>query len=127
MTPRVITGLSLLAALAAATAVLTSQSDPTTRTLMKAKASYAHNLLDAVVQEDFETIRDQAFRLKAVTETADWNATEAPWYVHESDAFIRATDQLYEAAKAEDGNAATLAFMDLTMRCVQCHRGMRSP
>jgi cytochrome c556 len=122
----VLTTLAIAAVLAASAAALLSQPDSTKRTLMKAKAGYAHRLFDAVVQEEFEVIQDQAFRLKAVTETADWNATKTPWFVRESDAFIRATDQLYAAAKAKDGDAAALAFVDLTLRCVHCHQGLRS-
>jgi len=117
--------LVIASALAASAAVLMSQPDSATRTLMKAKAGYAHRLLDAVVQEEFDVIQDQAFRLKAVTETADWSATQTPWFVRESDGFIRATDQLYAAAKAKDGDAAALAFVDLTLRCVHCHRALR--
>jgi len=55
---------------------------------MKAKAGYAHRLLDAVVLGELETARDQAFRLKAVAETADWNVMDTPEYVRESEAFI---------------------------------------
>lgn len=115
----------LLAGLGMSSTVLTPQDDPTKRTLMRAKAGYAHRLLDAVVQENFEVMEDQAFRLKAVTETADWNAIETPEFVRESDAFIRATETLFEAAKERNGNAAALAYVDLTLRCVKCHRMLR--
>lgn len=124
MTRRTVTTLVAFAALATASVVLTSQPDK--RALMKAKAGYAHRLLDAVVQQDFDVIEDQAFRLKAITETSDWNATKTPWFVRESDAFIRATDQLYEAGKSKDGHAAALAFVDLTLRCVHCHQELKS-
>jgi cytochrome c556 len=103
----------------------TWQSDPTKRELMKAKAGYAHRLLDAVVQNDFDAMQDQAFRLKAVTETADWSAVKTPWFVRESDAFVVATDRLYQAAKEKNGTAAALAYVDLTLRCVRCHQTLR--
>lgn len=90
--------------------------------LMKAKAGYAHRLLDAVVMEDFDAIREQAFRLKAVAETGDWNVIESPEYARESEAFVRATDRLVKAARERSGDAAALAYMDVTLRCVHCHR-----
>ena len=117
--------VSLLAAVVLASGGLTAQYNPTKGALMKAKAGYAHKLLDAVVQDDFEAIQDQAFRLKAVTESAEWNASKSPEYVRESDAFIHATEKLYDASKAEDGDATMLAFVDLTLRCVRCHRGLK--
>ena len=112
-------------ALGIGSAVLLSQEDPKER-LMAAKSGYAHRLLDAIIEEDFETIRDQAFRLKAVAETADWNVVETPQYVRQSDAFIHATDRLVEAARNENGDAAALAYMDITLKCVHCHRYLRS-
>ncbi|HSF15898.1 MAG TPA: hypothetical protein VLK65_10140 [Vicinamibacteria bacterium] len=94
--------------------------------LMQAKAGYAHRLLDAVVQDDFETIRDQAFRLRAVAETADWRVVDTPEYTRASDAFVRATERLLDAARESNGDAAALAYMDITLQCVHCHRYMRS-
>lgn len=94
--------------------------------LMEAKSRYAHALLDALVREDFGAMRDQALRLKAVAGTADWKASESAAYVRLSDAFVAATNDLAGAARAGDGNAAALAYMDLTMKCVQCHRLLRS-
>jgi len=112
--------------LAATAALVTSQPDSVTDTLMKAKSGYAHRLLDAVVQEDFDVIQDQAFRLKAVAETAQWRASEVPAFVREADSFIRATDRLYQAAKEENGDAAALAYMDVTLTCIHCHRHLRT-
>lgn len=115
--------LVAVVAVVAAAAVVTSQNEPT---LMKAKAGYAHRLLDAVVQEDFAVIQDQAFRLKAVAETADWRASRSPELVPETDEFIRATDRLFQAAKEEDGDAVALAYMNVTLSCLHCHRQLRS-
>ena len=101
------------------------QEGPTKR-LMQAKAGYAHRLLDAVVQDDFETIRDQAFRLRAVAETADWRVVDTPEYTRASDAFVGAADRLLDAARESNGDAAALAYMDVTLQCVHCHRYLRS-
>jgi hypothetical protein len=90
--------------------------------LMKAKAGYAHRLLDAVVMGDLETARDQAFRLKAVAQTADWNVMDTPEYVRESEAFIRATDRLLQSAASKNPDAVALAYVDVTLSCVHCHR-----
>lgn len=109
----------------AGTLLLFAQEDPV-RTLMKAKTGYAHRLLDAVVQEEFDVIRDQAFRLKAIAETGDWNVLDTPEYGRESDAFIQATERLEKAAQDRNGEAAALAYMDVTLKCVHCHQYMKS-
>ena len=115
--------LVLLALVAAF--VVSAQEDPV-KTLMRAKAGYAHRLLDAVVQEDFDTMEEQAFRLKAVAGTADWNVIETPEYAKESDSFVRATEKLEAAARERNGDAAALAYMDVTLKCVHCHRYLKT-
>lgn len=102
-------------------AVQTAKQGPV-EALMKAKAGYAHRLLDAVVLGDVETVREQAFRLKAVAETADWNVMSTPEYVRESDAFLRGTEALLQAAAADNRDAVALAYVEVTLSCVRCHR-----
>ena len=102
-------------------ALQTARQGPV-ESLMKAKAGYAHRLLDAVVLGELETARDQAFRLKAVAETADWNVMDTPEYVRESEAFIRATDRLLQSAESKNPEAVALAYVEVTLSCVHCHR-----
>ncbi len=90
--------------------------------LMKAKAGYAHRLLDAVVLGELETVRDQAFRLKAIAETADWSAIDTPEYLRESEAFIRATERLQQSASSGNHDAVVDAYVEITRSCVRCHR-----
>lgn len=45
-----------------------------------------------------------------------------PEYVRHSGAFLRATDDLIEAAKLRDLEAASLGFISLSTSCVSCHR-----
>lgn len=94
--------------------------------LMKAKAGYAHRLLDAVVKGDLETAQVQAFRLKAVAETADWNVMKTPEYARETEDFVRATDRLLQAADRKNLDSVALAYMEVTLSCVHCHRYVRS-
>lgn len=123
------TTLSLAMALALAgltlTAVQPTEQGPT-QNLMKAKRGYAHRLLDAVVAQDFDAVRDEAFRLKAVAETGDWNVLDTTEYVRESQAFIRATERLLDTAKERNGDAVALAYMDVTLSCIHCHRYVKA-
>jgi hypothetical protein len=98
----------------------TGREDPV-KALMKAKAGYAHRLLDAVVLGELEVVRDQAFRLKVVAETSDWKVLDTPEYVRESEAFIRATERLLESAAGGKRESVALAYVDVTLSCVHCH------
>ncbi len=102
-----------------------TQEDPV-KTLMKAKAGYTHRILDAVIAQDFDTVREEAFRLKAVAETADWNVLDTAEYARESEDFIHATEGLLESAKARNGDAMALAYVDVTLSCIHCHRYIKA-
>jgi hypothetical protein len=106
--------------------ILETASQSPVETLMKAKAGYAHRLLDAVVMADLETARDQAFRLKAVAETADWNVLDTEEYAQATEAFVRATDNLLRAASSRKIEAAALAYVEVTLSCVHCHQYVRT-
>jgi len=125
MTKNTIVVATAAIAIVAIAALLTSQDNPTEQ-LMRVKRDYAHRLLDAVVQEDFAAVREQAFRLKTIAETSDWKAIDSPEYVRRSDAFLAATVRLVEAARERQGDAVALAYMDLTLKCVQCHRYLKN-
>jgi cytochrome c556 len=60
--------------------------------------------------------------LKALAETADWNVIDTPEYVRESEAFIRATDRLLQSAGSKNHDAVALAYVEITLSCVHCHR-----
>jgi cytochrome c556 len=79
-----------------------------------------------VVKGDLETARGQAFRLKAVAETADWNVMSTPDYARETEEFVRATDRLLRAAETRNLDAVALAYVQVTLSCVRCHRYVRS-
>ena len=106
--------------------VLQTAAQTPVQSLMKAKAGYAHRLLDAVVLGELETVGDQAFRLKAIAETADWSVIDTPEYVRESDAFIRATERLQQSVASGNHQAVADAYVEVTLSCVRCHRYMSS-
>lgn len=106
-------------------ATLSFSQDPPEEALMRSKSQYAHDLLDALVAEDFEQMKEQAFRLKTVALTADWKASESDAFVKQGDAFIHAADELIDAAERKNGDAAALAYFDVTLKCLHCHRYLR--
>jgi hypothetical protein len=46
----------------------------------------------------------------------------SPEYVRHTTTFVRATEDLLDAAKRRDLEATPLAYVSLTLSCVQCHR-----
>ena len=56
--------------------------------------------------------------------TADpaWTVLQYPEYGRHSATFVRATQDLIEAADKHDAEAMPLAYVSLTLSCVRCHQ-----
>jgi len=89
--------------------------------LMREKLVHAQKLLEGISTEDFKLIQTQAERLKAISLNAEWNPHPAHHAEIRKVNIIHSLDQLVEAAKEEDLRGATLAYMGLTLSCVNCH------
>ena len=73
-------------------------------------------------------LRRGAKALKKLSEAAEWEVATIPSatdYVMMTTDFQRHADELVKQAKAKNIDAATLAYVKLTMSCVQCHKFIR--
>ena len=101
--------------------------DPTTVEIMKQKLEYAHYILNAIATENFDLMGANAEKLSKLTEAAQWQRRESPDYETLRTAFKQSADALAKAAKDRNADAASLAYVQLTLNCVNCHKFMRKP
>jgi hypothetical protein len=106
------------------TLLLSRQSDPL-ETIMQRKLEYAHNLLQALILEDFDAMDRNAERLQRLSEASNWNVIRTHEYTRHSSEFRRAVDALERAAQEKDLDSAALAYVEMTLQCVQCHTYVR--
>jgi hypothetical protein len=92
---------------------------------MRDKLELSQKLLEALVIEDWDTIVAKGTKLTTMTEHADWRAFENPDYDQQSKLFKQQVDSLVAAAKKKDTDKATLAYVRVTMSCVDCHKSVR--
>lgn len=90
--------------------------------IMWRKLDLSHDTLDALALDDFDAIAAYADDLDAMSRVEEWAISDSDAYLSESAQFRRAARELGEAARARDSEAAALAYVDLTLRCVRCHR-----
>jgi hypothetical protein len=90
--------------------------------VMRAKLEHAQQILGDVVTSNWSGLERHSQELRRATEDPAWAVLTTPEYVRHTAAFLRATEDLLEAAKQRDLEAAPLAYVSLTMSCVQCHR-----
>lgn len=119
--------LLFLLAVAAGFLAARAQSKRTraTREFMREKLALSQGVLEGLTTEDYDHILARGTRLGAMSQAADWRVFENPDYDQQSVTFRRHTDSLVRAAKEQHLDAATLAYVRLTMSCVDCHKLVR--
>jgi hypothetical protein len=123
-------GLAGLALTAAFLAVRAQEPKrlPTRAEFMRLKLDYSKKVLEGLTLENYETIVKNAQALKALSEAAQWEVPTIPnvgEYVAFTSEFQRLTDELVKKARDKNIDGATLAYLRLTMNCVNCHKYVR--
>ncbi len=90
--------------------------------VMRQKLGDAQAVLAAVVTSNWGELERRSLALAAATNDPAWMVLRTPEYTKQSEAFVRAANDLVDAAGRRDLEMAPLAYVTLTMRCVQCHR-----
>jgi hypothetical protein len=101
---------------------------PTRAEFMRMKLEYSKNVLEGLTLENFETIVKNAQGLKRLSEAAQWEVPTIPnagEYIVFTSEFQRLTDELVKKAREKNMDGATLAYLRLTMNCVNCHKYVR--
>lgn len=92
---------------------------------MQAKLEHSQKLLAALTTEDFEAMAKQSQELSLLTLAEEWSVLHTVEYDQHSREFRRAANALTEAAKKKNLDGAAFAYVDLTMKCVNCHKYLK--
>jgi cytochrome c556 len=92
---------------------------------MRDKLELSQRVLEGLATEDYDLIIAKGTRLSAMSKEADWRLFENPDYDQQSVTFRRHVNALVKAAKDKNLDAATLAYVRVTMSCVDCHKLVR--
>ena len=92
---------------------------------MRIKLKHAKEVLEGLTLEDFDRIQKNGQAMSLLSHEAQWNVIQTPQYMQHSGEFRRATEALAEAAKKKNIDGAALAYMEVTLKCVNCHKYVR--
>jgi hypothetical protein len=95
------------------------------KALMKRKLENAQKVLEGVALNDFDKIGKHADELIAVSKATDWKVLKTAQYELYSNEFRRNAENLGQQAKAKSTDGAALAYVELTLTCVKCHKHVR--
>ena len=102
-----------------------SRRNRAAKEFMHDKLELSQRVLEGLATEDYALIISKGTRLSAMTKEADWRLFENPDYDQQSLTFRRHVDTLVKSAKDKNLDAATLAYVRMTMSCIDCHKMVR--
>lgn len=92
---------------------------------MRKKLDYAQQILGGIAEGDYDRIAHNAASMKALSRIEGFVRGRTPGYRTQLQIFQDATEELMRQAEKENVDGAALAFTQLTISCVNCHKQLR--
>ncbi len=92
---------------------------------MKLKLNYSQSILSGLAKADFGIIGENARSMKTLTQIEKWARRSEPGYQTQLMIFRFANEELIRLSDQENLEGAALAFSQLTLSCVNCHKQIR--
>lgn len=102
-----------------------SQKEDELSDFMRAKLAHSQKILEGLTTEDYDMIAKNSQEMSLLSQAATWRVLQTPEYLQHSTEFRRSADELTRAAKEKNVDAAALAYVDVTLKCVNCHKYVR--
>lgn len=124
--------LAFLTLVAATTTTLVLSQDKPAKessqhnTLMEKKLEYAQNILAGLTLEDFDLVAKNAKAMNSLNVLEKWMRADTPAYRAQLKVFQFANSELVRLSEAKNLDGSTLAYVQLTLSCVNCHKHVRS-
>jgi cytochrome c556 len=93
---------------------------------MRAKLTHSQKVLEGLALEDFDLIAKNSQAMSLLSKDSTWQVLQTSEYLRQSQDFQRVADELSDAAKKKSLDGAALAYVELTMKCVNCHKYVRT-
>ena len=94
--------------------------------VMADKLRYTQQLLTSLAKEDFPVLENSAQELRRVAHE-QWQANSSPEYRTHLQTFWTTLDGIESGAQRKQIEEATLAYMQMTLTCIRCHKALRRP
>ncbi|MCE9556421.1 MAG: cytochrome c [Planctomycetes bacterium] len=95
------------------------------RAFMRAKLDHSKKILEGLTTDNLEEVAKDSQELAMLSQASNWQVLQTEDYLQHSREFRRAANALTQAAKDKNLDGATLAYVSVTMSCVNCHKYVR--
>jgi hypothetical protein len=95
------------------------------RDYMQAKLKHSQEILKGLAIEDLDLVAKNAQDLSILSHSSTWDVLQTEEYGQHSAEFRRNANALRDAAKKKNLDGAALAYVGVTLNCVNCHKYVR--
>lgn len=92
---------------------------------MDKKLEYTQSILRGLATGDLEDVADKGEQMRLLSRVEGWIRNRKPGYQAQFQAFQFANAEIVRNAKADNLDGAAMAFQQLTISCVSCHKMLR--
>ena len=102
-----------------------AENESGVREAMRQKVAYSQQVLVGITLEDYGLIATNAKKLMELSNKTNWYSRQVPEYELFLNEFRRNAQELREAGRQKNLDAASLAYVQMTLSCVSCHKFIR--
>ena len=99
--------------------------ETTSSRFMQRKLDYSREIVSGLTTENYRQIAQAAQGLMLLSHEADWNVITTPEYLKSSSDFRETVARLRQAGNDKNLDGATIAYFEVTLSCVRCHKQLR--
>jgi cytochrome c556 len=92
---------------------------------MRKKLEYSQNILAGIATADFDQIASNAESMQTLSKIEGFVRSRTPGYRKQLEFFEDANKEILRQAKRDNVEGSALAFTQLTISCVNCHKQLR--
>lgn len=93
---------------------------------MEKKLEYTQDIFRGLVSGDLDEVAEKSEKMRVLSRVEGWIRRGKPGYRAQLQAFELANSEILRNARADKIDGATLAYQQLTVSCVSCHKILRS-
>ena len=92
---------------------------------MQVKLRHSQSVLEGLALEDYDRIAKHSQEIALLSQATNWQVLQTPKYLEHSMEFRRTANSLTEAARKKNLDGAALSYVEMTLKCVNCHKYVR--
>ena len=100
--------------------------DRALKKFMRQKLHASNRILEGLCTEDLEMVSEGSDTLMKMSGEEKWRVSNDIMYRRYSTEFMHAVEELQKEAKDNDMNGTSMAWVNVTMKCLKCHEWVRN-